>query len=74
MQLLCWKRNDAEMIDTENTHGGMTLRDYFAGQALGCLTELAATNAVDDYTPDCVASDAYLFADAMLRERERETE
>lgn len=49
---------------------GMSLRDYFAGQA---LTGLCA--AVDDYSPSRLldmegfAVDAYSMADAMLAER-----
>lgn len=46
---------------------GMTLRDYFAGQA---LTNLLPALRDDALTPDEVASDAYRFADAMLVARE----
>lgn len=42
---------------------GMSLRDYFAGQALIGLLAYGA-QACDD-----VASDAYAIADAMLDER-----
>lgn len=43
--------------------GGMTLRDYFAGQALeGMLSQ--------DYDCDLAAHSAYEFADAMLTARE----
>jgi len=48
---------------------GMTLRDYFAGQALtGWLARLAPNSVTDTRV---VAKDAYAFADAMLAERER---
>lgn len=41
--------------------GGMTLRDYFAGQALsGMLAHLLKS------TPSAFASNAYEIADAML--------
>ena len=45
--------------------GGMTLRDYFAGQAVISLT--------DDYQsqPEHLAERAYKIADAMLKEREK---
>ena len=47
---------------------GMTLRDWFAGQALnGWVMGLN----FDDDIPDKVSSIAYKFADAMLKEREK---
>lgn len=46
---------------------GMTLRDYFAGQALaGILTRKES----DGWTNREVASDCYSYADAMLAARE----
>lgn len=48
--------------------GGMTLRDYFAGQALAGF--LADSKVVD--TPSEMARGAYKMADAMLAEREKE--
>jgi hypothetical protein len=44
--------------------GGMTLRDYFAGQAVAGM--MSSTDACD---PEAVASRAYVVADAMLKER-----
>ena len=52
---------------------GMTLRDYFAGQALtGWLASFAenARHPVDVGTQDNVAKTAYGMADAMLKARE----
>jgi hypothetical protein len=46
---------------------GMTLRDYFAGKALAGM--LASTPDEDD--PEKFACDAYLSADAMLKERSK---
>lgn len=40
---------------------GMTLRDYFAGQALALMTDLGPTEA---------SHHAYRYADAMLYARE----
>ncbi len=48
----------------EDMHG-MTLRDWFASQALQGL--LASTKTSDGLT---IAKDAYILADAMLRARE----
>lgn len=49
------------------TFPGMTLRDYFAGQALPAITCICIsdTDARDNYAIYC-ANRAYLFADAML--------
>jgi hypothetical protein len=47
--------------------GGMTLRDYFAAQALaGMLTRKES----DGWTNREVAGDCYSYADAMLAARE----
>jgi hypothetical protein len=47
-------------------HGGMTLRDYFAGQAL-----VGMMQAMRPYTRDAAqcAADAYRQADAMIAAR-----
>jgi hypothetical protein len=47
---------------------GMTLRDYFAGQAL--IGMLAAKGI---YYDEVAVKNAYRYADAMLAERERKT-
>lgn len=47
-------------------HEGMTLRDYFAGQALAGLLAHASGEA-----PESSPSMAYKLADAMLAEREK---
>ena len=59
--------NDTAYRDERGTliGGGMTLRDYFAGQAL------AGMLADGSYSFNGAAQDAYAFADAMLAERER---
>jgi len=46
--------------------GGMSIRDYFAGQALTGITTRAPFNSVEEY-----AQLAYALADAMLAERDR---
>ena len=51
---------------------GMTLRDYFAGQALaGLLASYANPGANCAPTSDVAANESYAYADAMLAERER---
>jgi hypothetical protein len=50
-----------------HSHGGMGLRDWFAGQALAGFT--VATNS--NIEPERYAWAAYSLADAMLAERER---
>ena len=51
---------------------GMSLRDWFAGMALQGITSACneAADAAALKTP--IAEDAYLLADAMLAERERD--
>lgn len=49
------------------SYGGMSLRDYFAGQALPAII----TPGTMGMTVDLDAEMAYRFADAMLAEREK---
>lgn len=54
--------------------GGMSLRDYLAGQALAGIMSNVATSEGVDFLPDdacreAVAEAAYRLADAMLCER-----
>lgn len=51
---------------TEFYFTGMTLRDYFAGQA---LFGLYANHGTMDLPQDAIAITAYSMADAMLKER-----
>lgn len=57
--------------------GGMTLRDYFAGQAVGALItrmaliDIATQTRVSPNTRDEMVTFAYGLADAMLAEREK---
>jgi len=51
-------------------YGGMTLRDYFAGQAMaGLCCELNWKG--DDIDLEGMANDAYRLADAMLKVRDK---
>ena len=49
---------------------GMTLRDYFAAKAM--QAQLARTVWGVDDAPRDMAEEAYLYADAMLKARDRE--
>lgn len=54
---------------------GMTLRDWFAGQALPAILNSAVEFVKaggESMTPEAVTKDAYEVADAMLKARERE--
>lgn len=54
---------------TQEAHPGMTLRDWFAGQALaGYMGH--RWNRTEKLADDA-AEEAYRLADAMLREREK---
>lgn len=53
---------------------GMTLRDYFAGQA-PCIENMGAIGLpfIDEESPaEHLARSAYIFADAMLAERAKQ--
>lgn len=50
---------------------GMTLRDWFAGQALTGL--LAGRSEGVKFTPEEAASSAYFVAQAMIEAREQNT-
>lgn len=51
---------------TERSSEGMTLRDYFAGQALAGMMAHDQTSSWQDYE---VAGDCYVYADAMIKAR-----
>ncbi len=57
-------------VITGQPHGGITVRDYFAGQAMqGAMHEYLTGSAWEgyaDFTESC-----YRVADAMLRERDK---
>ena len=62
------KRNDEPAFPRDERymgHNGMTLRDYFAGQALPGLVD--PTSRIDWYPEACKR--AYAYADAMLKAR-----
>ena len=61
------KYQKAFPIRTDILHnGGMTLRDYFAGQALALV--VVRGNWPDEATARDFATEAYHIADAMLEE------
>jgi hypothetical protein len=54
-------------------HSGMTLRDWFAGQALAglCALQECAPAFEGETLSETMAALAYMQADAMLAEREK---
>jgi len=58
----------ADKPETPTGPGGMSLRDWFAGQALVAIIG----HPVWEGTDDEIASDAYKAADAMMRARDAE--
>lgn len=54
---------DAQTGNLELWRQGMSLRDYFAGQALAALADL------DETEPGVIAGFCYQVADAMLKAR-----
>ena len=68
-QVANWDR----LVGTFDVHGGMTLRDYFAGQALIAVGAAAANANHPGFTAEHfrpMARAAYALADEMLRARE----
>jgi hypothetical protein len=67
-----WRYMDRDSMGQEVTREqgeGMTLRDYFAGQALvGTVLSHLSQGGI---TYDSTARDAYRYADAMLAAREK---
>ena len=62
-----------DMVDFQFTSGGMTLRDWFAGQALaGFIASGTFSNAGTGFE-SFIAGHAYNVADAMLEARKGET-
>jgi len=59
--------NNPEVLERMKNQGGMTLRDYFAGQALAGILASANFGNVKDW----IVGKAYETADAMLAARER---
>ena len=58
---------EVKTIEAQPTHfPGMTLRDWFAGQALKALSALVTTRGG---TSEALSKTAYGIADAMLAER-----
>jgi hypothetical protein len=53
----------------EGYEDGMTLRDYFAGQALQGL--IARSSGIRVADADVMAHGCYAYADAMLEERDK---
>lgn len=49
----------------DSVQNGMSLRDYFAGQAL-----IALINKNDTRSAEIVAENAYVYADYMMTERD----
>ena len=56
-------------INRDQPWCGMTLRDYFAAKAMQCITPILYEAIDEDSIYESIASDAYLFADAMMEAR-----
>jgi hypothetical protein len=48
----------------------MTLRDYFAANAMQGYAQYSAANSKFVFSDEQLAKDAYLIADAMMKARE----
>jgi len=65
---IAYNPNTGEVVD----YGcpGMSLRDWFAGQAASTLLDTARVDSRKVDFPEHIATLAYAFADAMLAARE----
>lgn len=63
---------DSQGIDHEIHEQGMSLRDWFAGQALAGLASNCTDAGLSTWLPDSIAVRAYDYADAMLAAREKD--
>lgn len=61
------------LSDTSEAQEGMSLRDWFAGQAMMVSMEQCRRDGIIENASN-VAMGAYAIADAMLEERERRTD
>ena len=61
--------SDGSALPIDHVEGGMSLRDWFAGQALVAIT---SRRDWEDWAID--AQQAYAAADAMLAEREKRSD
>ena len=62
-------QDDHGNVEVKYTNEGMTLRDYFAGQALSNLIMTGVRGGANH-----IALQAYEIADAMLKSREKRDE
>lgn len=63
-----WSDTKGGYVDKYLPEGGMSLRDYFAGQALIAITQVDHVDGMGD--PERHAARAYEYADALLKARE----
>lgn len=59
---------DSQTGNMEEWRMGMSLRDYFAGQA---LIAICYADGLPKGLPEWIAASAYEISDAMLKEREK---
>jgi hypothetical protein len=59
--------------DPNSPNFGMSLRDYFAGQALAGILSGDHPICKEDYPEKTVAAASFAFADAMLKARETQS-
>ena len=65
-----WRDAAGNLNSKGALHCGMTLRDYFAAQALPAIYKDYCENGIGDNWQTHVAEDAYAVADAMIAQRE----
>lgn len=66
---------EGKVLKVLKSKDGMTLRDYFANSAMKEMIKQHGPISGEDYGTQlrsCIASESYLMANAMLKEREKE--
>ncbi len=63
--------SEAHQHGMHRPQDGMTLRDYFAAKAMQAIVRTVLDNPQVPTTEATIAKDAYIFADAMLKAREK---
>ena len=61
---------DDEIRGKRRVSHGLSLRDYFAGQALNAMCELDNRGNLPNLDADLIASNSYAIADAMIKYRD----
>lgn len=60
-----------DLNDCPTINLGMTLRDYLAAKVMQGILSNSSIHSISGFNPEREAIDAYMFADAMIKERDK---